>query len=601
MPAMKTILSFGLILITWISLPAQGLEQPSNTPGAAPGLPSGGGFAAGLLSEEGEGDLAAAAAAYRQTIQAFDRQRAEAANAIFRLGEVYRKMGALQEAKVQYARILREFPDMVRLTELSHNLLFGDETKSAGLTGGGFGGGGMDGGGGFSGDPADPGYYERLMMQRYGFVPGRVAASARQTESPTVSEEIGDESKRIACVSNLKQLGLAARIYATDHNGAFPREVGLLSNVLHVTKVLVCLSDTNHEPAASWDEFRAPLHMTYEYAGALAWVDQPQAVLFRCPIHGHVALGDGSVQQGRIERSEVAPQIDEIMKRRYGLGGMVRPADPPAGGASQPNSLKHEYKVVDGEVQLIPTLAIVVERDGTLTLNGGPMELAGVTQVIQQMPDEMRATTVLELEADPETDSSRIAAVLDASQEAGLSRIKLGTEPRAAIRQELERLKAGYISLRVQSDSNQREADGLNRQLDQFKPAIDQARAGQTLAKERVEALSFPADRLPAVVGQDARYQRLKSEFETAVLDGDKAAQERARARLKEWVDVIYRPELESEAELAERRLAAIVSETQEPLQQQRALQAQQLDLQGKLNASMERMNQLRSFLNQPQ
>ena len=124
---------------------------------------------------------------------------------------------------------------------------------------------------------------------------------------------------------------------------------------------------------------------------------------------------------------------------------------------------------------------------------------------------------------------------------------------------------------------------------------------GRYLAKERLEALSFPADRLPAVVGQDARYQRLKAEYETAVLDGDKAAQERARARLQEWVEVIYRPELESEAELADRRLAASVAEAQEFVEKQQSLQAQQRELQGKLNAAQERMNQLTSLLNQTQ
>jgi tetratricopeptide (TPR) repeat protein len=98
---------------------------------AAPGsLPASDEFAAGLLSEEAEQDLTSAAAAHRRTIQAFDRQRTEAANAIFRLGEVYLKMGRLEEAKVQYSRIVREFPDRVRLTELSHSLLLGEEGRS---------------------------------------------------------------------------------------------------------------------------------------------------------------------------------------------------------------------------------------------------------------------------------------------------------------------------------------------------------------------------------------------------------------------------------------------------------------------------------------
>jgi hypothetical protein len=98
-PAMKAILVVSLVVATLIQSHAQGFGQTTTTATAAAAPPSAGNdarerFASGLLSEEGEGDLAAAAAAYRQAIQEFDRQRDEAANAIFRLGEVYRKMGA---------------------------------------------------------------------------------------------------------------------------------------------------------------------------------------------------------------------------------------------------------------------------------------------------------------------------------------------------------------------------------------------------------------------------------------------------------------------------------------------------------------------------
>ena len=638
-PAMKTILAISLFVATLIQSHAQGFGQTASTTATAAAAPpsAGSGFASGLLSEEGENDLAAAAAAYRQAIQEFDRQRAQAANAIFRLGEVYRKMGAIEEAKVQYARILREFSDMVRLTQLSHDLLFGDEPKSVGSAGGGFGGGGgvFGGSGGMpgvntgaqievssnqvdwvplnqvtnlegmvmrmqrpkspsaesggvgvpgGGDPAHPAYYERLMMQRYGIVPGRMPAPAQQTGSPAVPEAMGDKAKRTVCVSNLRQLSLAARVYATDHEGVFPSRIGLMSNEISVTKVLVCPSDSSHQPAGSWSEFDPALHMTYEFPGASAREDELQRVLFRCPIHGNVALGDGSVQLGRGESSSVTPQVDEILRRRYGLVGELRTTGMPGANASQP-----------------ATLTIAISREGNLTVNGGPMVLAAVTQLIQQMPDERRAKTVIAIKADADVEYQRIVELLEVCRAAQIAQVTMGTEAMSAVGQEIERLKKEDASLVVEMESNQRELDRIARALDQFRPPIAEARARQNLAKERLEALGFPADRLPAVVGQDARYQRLKAEFETAVLDGDKAAQERARARLQEWVGSIYRPELESEAELADRRLAASVAEAQEFLEKQPALQAQQRELQGKLNAAQERMNQLTSLLNQTQ
>jgi hypothetical protein len=585
--AMKAILSLGLILITGISLPAQGLEQPSNTPGAAPAPQSGSGFAAGLLSEEGEGDLAAAAAAYRQTIQAFDRQRAEAANAIFRLGEVYRKMGALQEAKVQYARILREFPDMVRLTELSHNLLFGDETKSAGLTGGGFGGGGMDGGDGFSGDPADPGYYERLMMQRYGIVPGRVPASAQQTGSPTVTEVMGDESKRIACVSNLKQLGLAARIYATDHNGAFPREVGLLSNVLHTTKVLVCPSDTSHEPAASWDEFRAPLHMTYEYAGALAWVDQPQTVLFRCPIHGHVALGDGSVQHGRSESVAVTPQSNEILRRRYALG---RP--------NEAMAQRYGLDLVAQPTGFEPEPAtITIASDGTLQLYDGKYDPGQLTAKLKKLPAELRTTPIL-IHADKEVEIRRIVEVLDACAAAGMTQLVIGSDATPIVVQELERLNAEAQTLQRELSLNPQTLRRISSEIMELESELQQAKTQQSRSRQRLDAARrFAAELLPAIVNQDERYQRLKSEYEATVLSGDEPGRMRARARLNSWVENIYRPELEAEVELADLQFSRILQSSNELEQKRKSLKVQEQEKKGQLIDLNKRIGQLQPLL----
>ncbi len=518
---MKTMLSIAGVLVTLVAAQPQGFgggaPAPSVTaqqPGAPAPPAAGGSYATGLLREEGENDLLAAAAAYRQAIQAFDRQRAEAANAIFRLGEVYRKLGRMEEAKVQYARILREFPDMVRLTEISHSLLFSDEPKSVESTGGGFGssGGGTPGVGTGAqievssnqvdwiplnqvtnldgmvlrmqrpkspsresgeigttggGDPAHPAYYERLMMQRYGIVPGRIPAPAQPTGSPTVPEAMGDKAKRTACVSNLRQLSLAARAYATDHEGVFPSRIGLMSNEISETKVLVCPSESSHQPAESWDAFDPALHLTYQYLGASAREDDPQRVLFRCPIHGNVALGDGSVQLGRGESSSVTPQLDEILRRRYGLVGELRTTGTPGANATQP-----------------ATLTIAINRDGNLTVNGGPMDLAGVTQLIQQMPDEMRANTIIELQAEPETDFSRIGAVLDVCQEVGVTHIKLGTEPSAAIRREIERLKGEAVShsqdgTKTALDILRLEAEAEDQQS-KFRTAVDRMKQMQS-------------------------------------------------------------------------------------------------------------------------
>lgn len=76
-----------------------------------------------------------AARKYEAVIAAFDGQRANAAQAIFRLGETYRKLNRLDEARVQYARILREFVDFSDLARLSQQQLSQNTPRASRGTG----------------------------------------------------------------------------------------------------------------------------------------------------------------------------------------------------------------------------------------------------------------------------------------------------------------------------------------------------------------------------------------------------------------------------------------------------------------------------------
>lgn len=105
------------------------------------------------------------------------------------------------------------------------------------------------------------------------------------------------KAQRISCVSNLKQIGLAARLYANDHEGTFPADFAGMSEFLSSPKILVCPSDTDTVPASDWPTF-GPRHLSYEYLtpGVVEEDTDPQAVMFQCTIHNNVALVDGSVQ-----------------------------------------------------------------------------------------------------------------------------------------------------------------------------------------------------------------------------------------------------------------------------------------------------------------
>ena len=64
-----------------------------------------------------------------------------------------------------------------------------------------------------------------------------------------------------------------------------------------------------------------------------------------------------------------------------------------------------------------------------------------VTQLIQQMPDEMRAKTVIEIKADADVEYQRIVELLEVCQAAQIAQVTLGTEAMSAVGQEIERLK----------------------------------------------------------------------------------------------------------------------------------------------------------------
>ncbi len=108
-----------------------------------------------------------------------------------------------------------------------------------------------------------------------------------------------DKAQTISCVNNLKQLGLGARIYATDHNGAYPPDFLSMTNELATPKVLICPADPNQAISATltWANFN-PSQSSYAYVThdiTEATPGYEKKVLFRCRIHGSECMGDGSV------------------------------------------------------------------------------------------------------------------------------------------------------------------------------------------------------------------------------------------------------------------------------------------------------------------
>jgi len=124
-------------------------------------------------------------------------------------------------------------------------------------------------------------------------------------------EQAIQRALRIRCINNLKQLGLAARVWGLDNKDTYPSNLILMTNEMNTPKILLCPADTNRPAALDWASFTAA-NCSYDYVAPGGSPNEPYRILFRCPIHGNLGLCDGSVQ------TEVAIQHPEWIVQKDG-------------------------------------------------------------------------------------------------------------------------------------------------------------------------------------------------------------------------------------------------------------------------------------------
>lgn len=110
--------------------------------------------------------------------------------------------------------------------------------------------------------------------------------------------ETSERAEVISCRNCLENLGLASRIYATDHQGRYPRSWLELTNQLGPGRVLFCSRDAGrYVPGQSIGDSISKATYTYLGAGAMEG-DSGRVVTF-CPHHGQILMTDGQVVEAR--------------------------------------------------------------------------------------------------------------------------------------------------------------------------------------------------------------------------------------------------------------------------------------------------------------
>lgn len=128
----------------------------------------------------------------------------------------------------------------------------------------------------------------------------RVAAAAASGLTPEEEAALAEAREKAAlarCCNNLKQLGISVKVWALDNDQLLPPDILCMSNEIASPITLICPSDTGRQAAAGWSAYNSA-NCSYEYLGGSGGRsdEEPDRVLFRCPIHGSIGLADSSVQ-----------------------------------------------------------------------------------------------------------------------------------------------------------------------------------------------------------------------------------------------------------------------------------------------------------------
>jgi len=141
----------------------------------------------------------------------------------------------------------------------------------------------------------------------------RAAAAAQAgvvREEDPLAESKG-KAQRVACINNIKQIGLAARMWANQHEDRLATNFVTMSKLLNSPKLLTCPGDDSRVGVSTWQDFDGS-SVSYEMLSPGAPETDPNVVYVRCPIHNNVGLCDGSAHQ--LDETRTVQQVDGKFK-----------------------------------------------------------------------------------------------------------------------------------------------------------------------------------------------------------------------------------------------------------------------------------------------